>query len=98
MAYGLDQYWDKKYVVPKKELCHYEKHLPAADKTRLSVNNLASAFVLLLCGYLFSFLVFLAEQLFCHIGGTLSLARSRSTFFVFHRLCSQPNQHSGCRN
>lgn len=63
MEYGLVQYWDKKYVVPKKLLCHYEhsKRQPAAAKSRLSLTNLASAFALLLLGYLLSFLVFLAE-------------------------------------
>lgn len=73
LEYGLAQYWDKKYVIPRKLLCHFEnKRHSAATKTRLSLNNMASAFGLLCVGYLISFLVFLTEKIFHHINESFS--------------------------
>lgn len=73
VEYGLVQYWDKKYVVPRKLTCHFEnKRHSATVKTPLSLINMASAFGLLCVGYLISFLGFLTEKIFHHISKFLS--------------------------
>ena len=70
-AIGLIDIWTQWYQ-PDVQQCLAEadkitKSAPKKEPPRLSLKNLTGAFVVLLIGYLVSFLSFLAENIKCRI-------------------------------